>query len=509
MALIELTLYNTHFILKLNNPNLKSIIDYACNRLVSYSYQYNKKIRRLTKIKDKNYFVYDNIRREYRFSIGVLRDVLLLLGNNNIKREHIDLFKPKLDYVKEIDINFNKKYTLREQQNLYVNAVLNNGSESGLNIALIDAQSGFGKSLLSSFLLSHYRKKFIIVVLAKYLDKWVTDIQEYTDIKSEDIYIIQGLDSIKTLSKTKSSDLKYKCYIVSLTTTTYYFKRYEDCTLDTDIISPPKLMEHLGVGIMYNDETHQAFHAVYKCVLYFTVDKLIATSATLISNKSDESRLYKTLFPNDTRVSGLVKKSNHVNVKAISYALTNNKKVQHKSSQGYSHIIYEQFITRHSMFLRNYIEMIVYYFKEGYIDKRREGDRALLYFSTVRMCHIIANTLKEYYPNLKIGTYVETDSYEDLMNNDVSVSTLISASTAVDIKNLIFVLNTISVSSAKSNLQSLGRLRNIEGRDLWYYYTYCVDIPSQIRLHKERESTIYSSTRMYLYERYRIPIRVR
>ena len=41
------------------------------------------------------------------------------------------------------------------------------------------------------------------------------------------------------------------------------------------------------------------------------------------------------------------------------------------------------------------------------------------------------------YKDLSIGTYVESDSYESIMSNDVSVSTLGSASTGLDIKGLI------------------------------------------------------------------------
>ena len=354
------------------------------------------------------------------------------------------------------------------------------------------------------------KQRTAVLVLPKYVDKWIADIKEYSNVTDDDIYVVQGGSSLEKLCNMNPKDVKYKFIVFSMVTITNYINDYESGELTLDVPTPDKLMEHLKIGILFNDESHQHFHALFKASLYFNVSRLIGMTATLVSNRNDMNRIYNMLFPPRFRISNLVKREPYINVEAVMYELESWRKLKYKTAQGYSHVVYEDYIMSHNHFLNNYLILIEEFFKKRYYNNDRiQGDKCLIYCSTIRMCTIVSNYLKEKYKDLNIGTYVEDDPYENIMTNDVSVSTLGSASTGLDIKGLTTVINTISVTSMQSNLQSLGRLRKIEGRELWYVYLYCKNIPTQIKMHKDRKTAIEKTVKNYTYTTYYKPLKVR
>jgi superfamily II DNA or RNA helicase len=85
---------------------------------------------------------------------------------------------------------------------------------------------------------------------------------------------------------------------------------------------------------------------------------------------------------------------------------------------------------------------------------------------------------------------VEEDPYENLMQADVSVSTLLSAGTGVDIPMLTTVILTTSISSSQSNIQGFGRLRNIPNKKLRFVYFVCSDFPKQLEYHEKKKDML-------------------
>lgn len=69
--------------------------------------------------------------------------------------------------------------------------------------------------------------------------------------------------------------------------------------------------------------------------------------------------------------------------------------------------------------------------------------------------------LRAKYPELVINHHVSGGDFELLKTNDVTVSTIKSSGTGVDIKNLREVLLLQATDSKKDNIQILGRLRKL------------------------------------------------
>lgn len=349
-------------------------------------------------------------------------------------------------------------------------------------------------------------KRTAIVVIPKYIDKWKDDVKKYTDVDDEDIYIVQGGESLLNLML--EEDINYKFIIFSMRTISNYISAYEDGTSGFPV-EPPDLMEHLGISILLNDEMHQHFHALTKIMLYFDVERVIGLSATLVSNKRDINRIYSLIVPDTNRISNIIEPDKFRYVRSIKYNLEMNNRIRYKTMKGYNHIMFEQSICRNSIALRDYLNMISYYTKIGYIDRRLEGEKLLIFAASIKLCTLLVEFLKSKYPHIDIRRFVEDDPYENILNAEISVSSIGSAGTAIDIPGLITCINTISMSSLQANIQAFGRLRKIPNRDVWYYYLWTKDIQNQYKMHLDRFEAIKSDTKEFIQDEYPYTIKTK
>lgn len=85
----------------------------------------------------------------------------------------------------------------------------------------------------------------------------------------------------------------------------------------------------------------------------------------------------------------------------------------------------------------------------------------------------------------------------------------ITSGTAIDVKGLIYVLQTISISSMQSNLQVYGRLRDIQGNTKLFRYLFCRNIPDHHRLHLDRRAALFKLSKTYEQDEYQKVLRVR
>jgi len=358
-------------------------------------------------------------------------------------------------------------------------------------------------TLMSMYTVSKIQERFALLILPKYIDKWISDVGHYLNLEYDEIYVVRGGDSLRTLMENIDVMKEVKCIIFSLRTVSNYIKEYSSPEDEfTYPIVPQDLMRHIGVGTMVNDEAHQEFYAVYMASLYFSVNKWIGLSATLRSNDKNMEQIYSLMYNSDNKISNLVKYVNYINVIAVSYYIKLSARVKYKRQQGYSHTLFEESIMKSSIFLQDYLTMITHWVLEGFNKRREPGDKLIIFAATVRMCTIITNHIAGILPALNVKRYVEEDPYDNVMEGDVIVSTVISAGTALDIPNLTTVLMTISIGSLQANLQSVGRLRDLKNKDMRFYYLYSVDIPEQKKLHNLRREAIKDIAKSYKFTTY-------
>jgi len=494
---LKIIVRNTHFSVSAENKyRYANIISRFNNNLVTYKSIYNSYTKKYKTVEDRRFYYHFN-KNTYNYSIHLLDTFIIRAIKSGIFKEDITVIQDTNYQPDNITVKVGPTYTDREHQPVYIAKAIDTNP-----MVLVDLKTGLGKTYISMRVVCETGYRTAIIILSRYIDKWIGDIKELTTATDDDIYVVQGKDS---LAKLINNEDRYNFVIFSLSTLRNYIKTYDKCP-DICTVSPEDLFKHLGIGTLINDEVHQSFHAVYMTTIRLNPMKTIALSATLDNLDRSIKQMYATLYPISARCGQLVLFDTYPIVIAANYYIDNPEVVKYMGPRGYSHIVFEQWLMRRSIFRTKYLEMILHYATKGYTSRRRKGDKLLILVQTVMLATLVVNYLKTKIKGLVINRYVEEDPYENIINSDISVSTNLSAGVALDIPSLITVIQTVSMKSLQMNVQALGRLRKIDGMDVRYYYIYSSNIPIQYRLHKVRMSVIRHLAKEYKFEEY--PVRL-
>ena len=360
-------------------------------------------------------------------------------------------------------------------------------------IKLIQAQTGFGKSVVLSATLVELQTRAAIIIKPMYIDKWVADLQEYLGLDVKDIMVVEGAPHLKKLfRKAKERMLKSKVIIISNRTLQSYISTYEEIgekamRAQGWLCMPDNMYEFLDIGVKAVDEVHQEFHFNFKQDLYTNVPTTISLSATLIHNDSFIVQMYKVMFPLEIRAKEipLIK---HAHATAVFYNLQypNLAKTTNPGDNKYSHTAFEDYIISRPALLNKYLDMIYSTFSISYDKSPLDGKRGIIFAATIKMCTFIRDYMRVKYPKLDVERYTAIDPYENATEPDIIVSTLGSAGTAIDIKLLVTAFLTTAVDSIQANVQSFGRLREIPNEFTEFLYLVCLDLEKPLLYHQNK-----------------------
>lgn len=331
-------------------------------------------------------------------------------------------------------------------------------------------------------------QRFVLIVKAGFIEKWVNDILSTYYIEEEEICVVQGSKDLKKLVKRAvEGTVTEKAIIISNSTFQGWMKAYERFGEETkDIgypINPYEMFEYLGAGVRLIDEVHMSFHLAFKTDLYTHVPVSIALSATLLSDDPFVSKMQSLAYPIHERYkTGPLKKYIDSNVVLYRFRKPEHIRTTEHGSNNFSMGMVEKCLTKHVPTLNNYFELINYTIQISYLQCKREKKRMLIFAYSVELITRLVAYLKYKYPQFDIRRYVAEDEFSNLLEADICVSTLGSAGTAVDIPDLTTVIQTTIVNSTSSNVQSLGRLRELsDGSPVSFYYFSCEDIPKSMQ----------------------------
>lgn len=482
----------THFftVTKANQRTIGIILNY-CQRFITYGFvrSNNKMVRKASKV----FAIRSKDGMEYRFHIGQLPGLLEYLNKNYITEDlYTTVILPEYESV-SIKTKVQDKFTLRDYQLDCKAFVLSNDFNDN-HSRLVSLPTGSGKSLLACAAIADIGKRVAIVILPQYMEKWAGDIQNNLVVNPKRIMLIQGSDSLRgVISVAKDNLLDVDFIIISLTTIQNFFKAYEEdrhSIEDTYGCRPDELYEILKVGVITIDETHQHIHSVYRTLAYTHGPKVIGLSGTLISDDPTVAKMHKLIFPKEIRYDK-VSMGKYIKVRAIAYQFRNFRQSRVRTtSYGtnvYSHVEFEKTLMKNKDCLHNYMLLIDSMVKQGFLEDYQPGDKLIIFATTIKMCDRILQYLKTHYnKRFDIRRYVEDDPYENAIDADIRVTTIQSCGTAVDIPKLRTAILTTSIQSPVSNLQALGRLRDLKDRDVKFYYCYSEDIPKHVEYHQKK-----------------------
>lgn len=493
--LFTIVKYSHYFKITNLNTNLIPIINIFCNRYVVKGFaRYNdnnkfNKYRKYEPPKPKIYGSFIDGINEFRFNINQFYPFINFIHDRHIKPSMYNLVEVPIYKPIEINCKLRPEWIKRDNQVPVINYMVKTNSPS----VCATIRTGTGKTFCALCSTIELGYRTLILVKPAYIDKWVSDVEKTIDINIKDIMTVQGSNQLRGLIDLALNNKLNSPYIIISNKTLLAFINFYENEPDINTKNnygcyPDELYEILGIGTIIIDEVHQDFHGLYRTFLYTNVKKTISLSATLTSNNWELDRMYKLLFPMQNRFTDLAVE-NYITCYAISYDIKELNRIRTTDigSTFYSHNAFEKSILRYPPLLKSYKEMIKYIIDISYIHNYKRGDKLAIFASSVKMCTELTMYLKEIYRHLDVKRYVEDDPYSNVIDSDIRITTIMSGGTAIDIPGLTTVIQTINILSSQSNIQTLGRLRDIKDRKTEFYYLYCPQIPKHRIYHKQRK----------------------
>lgn len=463
------------------------------------------KIRGKVQKQNKNIFAAKSDEGEYRFHINYLPRFKEMLRDGLINDDEINYFKHEYPEPAEIDVKVDEKFQMRDYQEEALSYILDEGHSK-----LIAFSTGLGKTMVASKAGELLGYRTIIIVLGRYKEKWRDDVLELYGPDTNFI-LVKGLAQLLSIiEQAKEGNPVPDVIIVTTTTMQLYIKEWEKHQGKEieGMVPPEEMYEILKIGYRIIDEAHQHFHMVFKNDLYSNLYKAVYLTATLESNDKFIQAMYNLIWPRAMRGQA-VKPAPYDKTTALLYQHLNPDRVRWKSNQGYSHVMYEQSIWKHIPSRVEYLDMIGDVVEQKFLPLYEPGKKMLIFCSLVDTCKEVADYLNQRFKNKKwqISKFTAEDNKEIIDTNDITVSTLGKAGTALDISGLIVCFNTVALAEPKANLQAKGRLRDLSKKPGFehivpeYIYTVATDIPRHVQYHQEKKMLFAGRTTRITEER--------
>jgi hypothetical protein len=361
-------------------------------------------------------------------------------------------------------------------------------------IKMVTLQTGGGKTYVAQYCMNKLELRTAIHFKGGYVSRWKDDLEETFKFKRGEFLIVRGgKDMIALQQMALDGDLdKLQVVIITAGTMREYLKNYEESNGNSKLypIKPIDFYPKTGIGFRVTDELHQEFHNNYRIDLYTHTYKTLGLSATMVSSDAFKNRMYDVGYPTQQRHDG-GGYNVYIGVTAILYHMDPEVRIKFMGAQGYSHTTFEESVMRHKGLLKSYLKIIDHAIYNRFVSVREEGQKALVFFARVDLCTLFVERLRKMYPELNVVRYVgsEGDSYEELLEADIGVTTIGSGGTAIDIKNLRCSFMSTAIDSRQSNEQVLGRTRPLIG---WpdvtpeFIYFGCLEIEQHCKYHRNK-----------------------
>lgn len=492
MILFTVNAYSHHFaVSNFNRDGKRCLLSFA-EEFAEYKYTRRwtgEVIRELARY----YASATKDRLEFRFHISTLESFLDHLYRWGYPKEQIEVITHGLYEPVKCEIKIKEGFKALPYQHDFINHLVSEGGHS----RVITLQTGKGKTFCALAAAQILGVRTVVVIKGMYVDRWMQDLvgeASVLDTIVDDVMVVRGSRDLKALIElAQMGELDVKIIVITNTTMRAFYDQYEGYNRDRELYGcyPYEFYETLQVGLRIIDEVHQDFHMNFRQDLHSHIPRTISLSATLESDNEFINRMYKVMFPPITQIDGGVYHK-YIECTALFYGLRNPDMVRYtsKGRHTYNHIAFEESIMRSKRMTDTYLEMIRSVVEERYATVFEAGQKMLIFAGSVEMCTVITDYLKDKYRELIVSKYTAEDEYDTLLNSDITVSTLLSAGTAVDVPGLRVCLVTTAIGSTQANLQALGRLRELKrwpGTAPEFLYFVCTDIRSHVDYHNRKK----------------------
>lgn len=438
-------------------------------------YDFNPRYRRFTP--SKKYLHYDIDKSALFVPINALDIVTSTISEYGCEYQILD--EPTYP-TRDLTIKMKDSFVPRDYQVAAINYLKGDKpARKGLAI-----QTGSGKTVSSIAGMVAYGKVGMIAV-SRLHQQWVRSIFDFTTATNDQVYIIQGYQS---LVKVMELETKPEIFVFSLETLREY------CRHQGNYLELPnfqKFCEYFGIGFKIFDEVHLNFHACTLIDLSCNIPNNVYLTATFTSGNPNTRKIFDLVYPKDMRFGG--DKIDKYTVAYLYDYFGNVPEGKVMKQRGYDHKSYEKYLLKRPTLLRGFFNDVLHpLIMSHYVNVKNPGEKLAIFVTKLDMVDALYKWCKEKYPEFKITKYIGGVPDSVLVDNEIIITTEKSCGCGTDIKNLRAVINTVSTKSPPSVLQVFGRLRKIPGV-VTEYADICDNNISAHRRHKEERIHILRS----------------
>lgn len=419
-----------------------------------------------------------------------LPDLLAYLENRNVPKESVQVVDISVPVAEKASYDMFEIFVLRDYQELIVADILRPEYHS----ARVDLQTGKGKTLSSLAALARMGVRCVVMVPPKYFGIWIKALKEtfkgYTDDSLNWMTVSGSAELQKLIDRGIENDLEgVDVIVISNVTYRSYIDNYEKYGSKISELGyncpPPRFHEAIKAGMQINDEIQEDPGLVFRIDMYSNIALQVYLSATPFTGNPYVTKMIDKMLPPETMVR-LPNLDVYINVMCLRYCEPGIKPKDYLTpfKNTYNHARYETQMMRDRKRFIAYKQMVGNIAKGLFINDMLPKQKLLLLCATVAFIDDVVNYLKERFPDLQINGHVSGSPFERLQKNDITVSTIKSSGTGVDIHNLREVGLLQATDSKKDNIQILGRLRKLKDYpDVVPRLTFlaCESIPHHMR----------------------------
>lgn len=332
----------------------------------------------------------------------------------------------------------------------------------------VHLSQGMGKTLLSVYLISVFRRKTLIMCFRKkILNQWYATLKDKTDIDINRVLIIDSSKIFEKIIEGSFPVEKFDIFLCTPGIITSYAKRNSYENIDI-------LMKKMGIGFKIYDEAHRDIKNMILINGFSNVDKTLYLSGDKKqSNDINTSRFQKMFqltqfITPDKEITDKLKYIVGVVVNYNTYPSSIDEMSCYEK-RGFSFFN----CMKYEIENKRFYDALFYTF--DHIMKSNQGKhRILILTHMVEHVDIIyENMCNRYNDKIIFGKFYSDidDNEKDYvkMNADCIVATYLSFSTGLDAPNIRYVISTSPCSIIDDN-QSSGRARPLpSGEDCFYF----------------------------------------
>ena len=407
----------------------------------------------------------------------------------------------------DVNITLNKDKSPRDYQQAIIDYTMEM-KRHGVNITL---NPGAGKTFTALNIVELLHKRLLVMIPPKYFGLWYEAFDDILNLG----YTVEEISGSKALKDLNQRILNNGTVadIVLMSNVTYrtYIENWERFSEEDDwldrtgyLIEPDRFHEHGGFGIQINDEIQDDPGLVFKIDTVTHVPLQLYLSATPYTGNDKLTQMINVMMP-ECNNAPLPDNDVYANVIALLYNDTVQPYDYLGFKRAYSQIKYESGLMKSKSRMQRYLDMITKVVQVRYVRDQKEGQRMLLFFATVAFIEKVAKHLKKTFPQYNINAYVAGVPYETLLTSDISVTTLKSGGTGVDVRNVKEIFCGHATDSKRDSIQLLGRARRLKDFPEiapCLTYSVCMQIPQHLRYMRSKEE--YFRGRVLTHKRMRL-----